>query len=103
MHIPLISWHIYRSENENKRLFGKPPLLGPPWSCANNQQLTYYDPSGQISWEGCLYVGRVSPLESKVLIEYKGKSRIKGNPVKGNPLLKGKSPIKGIPCKGTPL
>ena len=33
--MPFISLHKYRSVYENHRLFRKPPLLGPPLSCAN--------------------------------------------------------------------
>ena len=32
--MPLISLHKYRSVYEDQRLFRKPPLLGPPLSCA---------------------------------------------------------------------
>ena len=35
-HIPLFSLNKYRSVYEHKRLFRKPPLLGPPLSCANS-------------------------------------------------------------------
>ena len=35
IHIPLISLHKYRSVYGNHRLFRKPPLLGPPLSCAD--------------------------------------------------------------------
>ena len=34
-YVPLVSSHKYRSVNENHRVFRKPPLLGPPLSCAN--------------------------------------------------------------------
>ena len=37
IHIPLISLHKYRSVHENKRSFRKPPLLGPPLSCAKER------------------------------------------------------------------
>ena len=36
IHIPLISLHKYRSVYEHNRLFRKPPLLGPPLSCAKH-------------------------------------------------------------------
>ena len=35
VHIPLISLHKYRSVYENNILFRKPPLVGPPLSCAH--------------------------------------------------------------------
>ena len=38
IHIPLISLHKYRSVYDNNRWFRKPPLLGPPSSCANPWQ-----------------------------------------------------------------
>ena len=41
MHVPLFSLHKYGSAYENNRLLGKPPLLGPPLSCAKYHIIVY--------------------------------------------------------------
>ena len=39
--MPLTPLHKYRSVYENNRLFRKPPLLGPPLSCAKVSLFTW--------------------------------------------------------------